>query len=296
MKNDAEEDFLSERDRDGACCTVSGTNLAIANGHYLWVYDLESGECQLQSQYDQEKYSSDQANAIAFDEKAENVFLAFGKELEYAEPSASEGKESVLKIQISTGEKSRVATEKAKKICAVSENQMAVLHMECINEDEVIDNVGMSAVQAKYWITLYDTEEGKKQWSSVPYTVSGYTIPETLLLRDMEINGELKKVLVVSVKDRIQLIDAENGTVIREGIFREDIVNVVQADKRRLLVGLSDGSVMIGTVEDMSANMEVGSVSGKILDFTFSPEHQQVIWTMKSGKGLFLGKSRQINR
>ena len=36
MKNDAEEDFLSERDRDGACCTVSGTNLAIANGHYLW--------------------------------------------------------------------------------------------------------------------------------------------------------------------------------------------------------------------------------------------------------------------
>lgn len=34
-------------------------------------------------------------------------------------------------------------------ICAVSENQMAVLHMECINEDEVIDNVGMSAVQAK---------------------------------------------------------------------------------------------------------------------------------------------------
>ena len=61
MKNDAEEDFLSERDRDGACCTVSGTNLAIANGHYLWVYDLESGECQLQSQYDQEKYSSDQA-------------------------------------------------------------------------------------------------------------------------------------------------------------------------------------------------------------------------------------------
>ena len=173
---------------------------------------------------------------------------------------------------------------------------MAVLHMECINEDEVIDNVGMSAVRAKYWITLYDTEEGKKQWSSVPYTVSGYTIPETLLLRDMEINGELKKVLVVSVKDRIQLIDAENGTVIREGIFREDIVNVVQADKRRLLVGLSDGSVMIGTVEDMSANMEVGSVSGKILDFTFSPEHQQVIWTMKSGKRLVLGKSRQINR
>ena len=42
-------------------------------------------------------------------------------------------------------------------------------------------------------------------------------------------------------------------------------------------MGLSDGSVMIGTVEDMSANMEVGSVSGKILDFTFSPEHQQVI-------------------
>ena len=69
--------------------------------------------------------------------------------MEYAEPSASEGKESVLKIQISTGEKSRVATEKAKKICAVSENQMAVLHMECINEDEIIDNVGMSAVQAK---------------------------------------------------------------------------------------------------------------------------------------------------
>ena len=33
----------------------------------------------------------------------------------------------------------------------------------------------------------------KKQWSSVPYTVSGYTIPETLLLRDMEINGELEK-------------------------------------------------------------------------------------------------------
>ncbi len=98
--------------------------------------------------------------------------------------------------------------------------------------------------------------------------------------------------LVVSVKDRIQLIDAENGTVIREGIFREDIVNVVQADKRRLLVGLSDGSVMIGTVEDMSANMEVGSVSGKILDFTFSPEHQQVIWTMKSGKRLvFWGKA-----
>ena len=292
MKNDAEEDFLSERDQDGACCTVSGTNLAIANGHYLWVYDLESGECQLQSQYDQEKYSSDQANAIAFDEKAENVFLALGNEWEYAEPSASEGKESVLKIQISTGEKSRVATEKAKKICAVSENQMAVLHMECINEDEVIDNVGMSAVQAKYWITLYDTEEGKKQWSSVPYTVSGYTIPETLLLRDMEINGELKKVLVVSVKDRIQLIDAENGTVIREGIFREDIVNVVQADKRRLLVGLSDGSVMIGTVEDMSANMEVGSVSGKILDFTFSPEHQQVIWTMKSGKRLVFGEKQ----
>lgn len=97
----------------------------------------------------------------------------------------------------------------------------------------------------------------------MPYTVSGYTIPETLLLRDMEINGELKKVLVVSAKDRIQLIDAENGTVIREGIFREDIVNVVQADKRRLLVGLSDGSVMIGTVEDMSANTEVGRSSGQ---------------------------------
>lgn len=73
--------------------------------------------------------------------------------------------------------------------------------------------------------------------------------------------------LVVSAKDRIQLIDAENGTVIREGIFREDIVNVVQADKRRLLVGLSDGSVMIGTVEDMSANTEVGSVSGKNIRF-----------------------------
>lgn len=104
MKNDAEEDFLSERDRDGACCTVSGTNLAIANGHYLWVYDLESGECQLQSQYDQEKYSSDQANAIAFDEKAENVFLAFEIDWGYAELSASESKEGVLKIRISTGE------------------------------------------------------------------------------------------------------------------------------------------------------------------------------------------------
>lgn len=90
-------------------------NLAIANVHYLWVYDLESGECQLKSQYDQEKYSSDQANAIAFDEKAENVFLAFGNEWEYAEPSASESKEGVLKIRISTGEKSRVATEKAKR-------------------------------------------------------------------------------------------------------------------------------------------------------------------------------------
>ena len=99
----------------GHAALYQGTNLAIANGHYLWVYDLESGECQLQSQYDQEKYSSDQANAIAFDEKAENVFLAFEKELEYAEPSASEGKESVLKIQISTGEKSRVATEKSEK-------------------------------------------------------------------------------------------------------------------------------------------------------------------------------------
>ena len=56
------------------------------------MYDLESGECQLQSQYDQEKYSSDQANAIAFDEKAENVFLAFGIDWGYAELSASESK------------------------------------------------------------------------------------------------------------------------------------------------------------------------------------------------------------
>lgn len=55
------------------------------------------------------------ANAVAFDEKAENVFLAFGKELEYAEPSASEGKESVLKIQISTGEKSRSQQKKRKR-------------------------------------------------------------------------------------------------------------------------------------------------------------------------------------
>ena len=68
-----------------------------------------------QSQYDQEKYSSDQANAIAFDEKAENVFLAFGIDWGYAELSASESKEGVLKIRISTGEKSRVATEKSEK-------------------------------------------------------------------------------------------------------------------------------------------------------------------------------------
>ena len=53
--------------------------------------------------------------------RQKNVFLAFGNEWEYAEPSASESKEGVLKIRISTGEKSRVATEKAKKICAVSE-------------------------------------------------------------------------------------------------------------------------------------------------------------------------------
>ena len=76
-----------------SCPNGIGTGHAALYRERIWrlqrtlfvVYDLESGECQLQSQYDQEKYSSDQANAIAFDEKAENVFLAFGKELEYAE-------------------------------------------------------------------------------------------------------------------------------------------------------------------------------------------------------------------
>ena len=260
---------------------VRETRAAAADGEKVWVYDLESGECLYRIRYIDEETSGYNPHSLSFQD--DGSMLALGVADDYFEREEDAG---LFLISLSDGSVRKISEENTAETAFMGEGRIAAIqysYPEGMSE--------LSDSPERFFRTaVYDTASGELVWKTEVYRIQAIGAPCTLMAETMEVNGGPQSVLIVSIKDRISILRADDGSVIQDRSFPSDIKGVSVFDGSRVLAGLGDGQIMICVAGEMLTNFSGGEISAEIGDFIYSPEHGRVIWTVNDSHRIVFGK------
>lgn len=260
---------------------VWGTRAAAADGEKIWVYDLESGECLYQSRYAGEGTSGYEPKLLSFQDDGSMLVLGVGDDYFNVEENAG-----LFLLSMDDGSIRMISEENTEKMVFLEDGRIAAIQYSYPE--------GMSELSDSperfFHTVVYDTEAGEQIWASEVYRTQAIGVPCTLAAETMKVNGEPQEILASSIKDRISIFDADDGSVIQDRSFPSDIEGVSIFDENRFLAGLSNGQIMICIAGEMLTNYSGGAISAEIGDFLYSPKYGRVIWTVNDSHRIVFGK------
>lgn len=261
------------------------TRIAIADGKNVWVYDMESGECLHEICYTGEEtaYGSYSPKTLLFQNDGSS--LAIGVANDYFDIDIEE-QVGLFLLSLDDGSIRVISDENTEKLLFLDDGRLAAIQYSYPAE---LNEVKESPEQF-FHTTVYDSITGEQIWTSEVYRTQALGTPCTLSAERLEVNDEPQMVLASSIKDRMCLFYADNGSVIQDRIFSADIEGVSLYDEDRFLVGLSNGQIGICVAGEMLTNFVGGEISSEISNFIYSPEHGRVIWTVNDSHRIVFGK------
>jgi len=244
--------------------------IGIANGTYVWVYDLEKGTCIQKVRYTDEEYASYSVYALSFQEDGNALAIATAVDYRDTVPKG------LLLLSVEDGSMRVLSEEETQETAFIGEHTVAAIHYQYVGERDAMENVP----ERDFFISVYDSISGECLWSSEKYPIQAISRPCSIVGERMRINGEEQEVLVASLKDRLFVMKPDNGGVIKEKRYSEDIVGVCKYDSERILVGLADGGIRLVTFGSYLPDMEMGNLSVGVGSFIFSREWNVAITTV----------------
>ncbi|CVI70835.1 hypothetical protein BN3660_02040 [Eubacteriaceae bacterium CHKCI004] len=261
--------------------TVHGTLIALTNGSKVWVYNLETGECLQKVQYNEEDYPGYNTNSLSFSE--DESMLAIGVSVDTNEIELQKG---LLLLSLKDGSLKMFSEKETDSVMFLGNDRIAAIHYKYADKEEASE----TAPKRSFHLALYDVADGETIWTSAFYDTQAMNNPCSLLVENMKVDDEQKEVLATVIKDKLYLIDSNQGTIIQERSYPENISGVFKYDETRYLVGLIDGSIRLCTTEQMSTEYNLGNISADIYGFVFSLKNNTVIWPVSSSSRIVIGK------
>lgn len=247
--------------------------IGITNGTYVWVYDLENGKCIQKVRYSDEEYASYSVYALSFQEDGKALAIATAVDYHDTVPKG------LLLLSVEDGSMRMLSKEETQETAFIGEHTVAAIHYQYVKERDLM----VDAPERNFFVSVYDSRSGKSLWSSEMYQIQAFEVPCGIAGESMQVNGKEQEVLVASLKDRLLIMQPENGEIIEEKRYSEDIVGVSKYDSKRMLAGLADGGIRIVTF-DYFPEMELGSISAEVGSFIFSRAENVVIATIQDNR------------
>lgn len=258
-----------------------GERLALTDGVYVWVFDLESGSCLQKVKYYDGDYNSYRPGALSFSE--DGSMLACGVSVDYNDIEPQRG---FMILSVDTGEIRVVSERETSCVHFLDDDTVAAVHYAYPDRAEAEED----APKRSFTVSVYDLKSDRIMWESESYRTQAMNNPCKLAEESMKIGDDFQDVLIAAVKDRICVFDQETGELLQDRSYPENICGIYRYDDSRLLVGLENGSIRLCTMEQMSTEFEVGAVSATITDFTFSRENNTVIWPISGARRIVTGQ------
>lgn len=272
------------REKDGAAfyagsflCTVDDSCIALSNGETVWVYDLESGSCLQKVNYtEEETYGCYSSNALSFSD--DGTMLAIGVSTDYSKLP----EKGLFLLSLEDGSVRMLSSAETAAMVWINNERIAAVHYQYVNgKEQIVDDPEWS-----YRIAVYDAKSGQCLWTSESYNIRAYSKPCTMVATDMEVDGEVQKVLAVSLKDRLILIRPESGEILWEKSYPEDIVGVEKYDENRYLIGLSDGRIYLALMDNTTTDYGVGDISSETICMLYSQSKECVILLVEDSRNV----------
>ena len=261
--------------------TAHGTLIALTNGSKVWVYNLETGECLQKVQYSKEEYPRYNPKSLSFSE--DGSMLSIGVSVDINEVESQKG---LLLLSLKDGSLKLLSEKETSIVLFLGNDKIAAIHYEYPDKEEA----SKTAPKRNFYLALYDITDGKTIWTSAFYNTQAMNNPCSLLVENMKVDDEQKEVLATVIKDKLYLIDSNQGTIIQERSYPENISGVFKYDETRYLVGLIDGSIRLCTIEQMSTEFNLGAISAEVSEFMFSLKNNTVIWPVSASSRIVIGK------
>ncbi len=258
---------------------VQGQQIILTNGTDVWVYELESGECLYQVRYTEDEYGYN-PNALSFQEEGSMAAIGVSDDYFHMEEEAG-----LFLMSLEDGSLRKISDEHTERTVFLGENRVAAIqyrYPEGMDEAE-------EAPEMFFYTAVYDTGTGEQVWRSESCRTQAVDTPCILLAETMKVNGEEQEILAASVKDRVFIFQADDGSVIQDRSYSGDIRGIVRYDGTRLLAGLNDGRIMICSTGYMLTDFEGGKISAEISGFQYSEEHHKVIWAAGDSRRIIFG-------
>lgn len=270
MLQDEEGDSFSNSEKAYA---VLDPFVGIASETCVWVYDLEKGTCLQKVRYTDEEYARYSVYALSFQEDGKALAIATAVDYRDTVPKG------LLLLSVEDGSMRMLSKEETQETAFIGEHTVAAIHYQYVKERDVTVDVP----EQNFFVSVYDSRSGKSLWSSEMYPIQAFEIPCCIARESMRVNGKEQEVLVASLKDRLLIMKPENGEIIEEKRYSEDIVGVSKYDSERMLAGLADGNIRIVTF-DYFPETDLGSISAEVCSFIFSRAENVVIATIQDNR------------
>ena len=264
---------------------ISGMNLAVTNGNILWVYDLEQKTCTHQIEYESEKWFY--PTSMVFNEDGNEIVMSTGR------PTGKDNERGVICVSLTDESITRLSDADSDVVTYVGEHRVAVVQCELAGEVEAYDD----KPPLRYYVAMYDTESGEQVWTSEDYDVQAISRPCTVQLVTMNVEGNEKRLIAVSLKDKFLQLDPETGSTVSAQVYSANIIYVrPKKNDERYIVGLEDGRIYLafaGKIEEYSGDIVIGQIHTSIGNMVYSGTTEVVIRSEESGRKVIFSSLMQ---
>lgn len=254
---------------------ISGTNLAVTNGHILWVYDLEQKTCTHQIEYESEDFIY--RPSMVFNEDGSEIAMSAGS------PAEENVERGVICVSLADESITRLSDVDSDVMTYAGEHRVAVVQCELAGEVEAYDD----KPPLRYYVTMYDTESGERVWTSEDYDVQAISRPCTIQTAAVNTDGNEQSLIVVSLKDKFLQLDAETGSTVCSQVYSSNIAGVRHEWDEWYIVGLEDGRMypaFAGRIVENTGDLVIGEIHKNVGNVVYSNAMGSVIRTEESGR------------
>lgn len=250
------------------CFAVDGNFLVFSdfNNQQLTVYNIETGEKKYSIKYEKlgiEYEVIDKVNKIIWDSEREEIILSAScnvyNKVGLVWYSFKEDKYKVL---------SKEGTE---EIILLDDTYLAAIQYTDYKQNEL-----SFTSESTYQFCIFNYRNGECIWKEGGFKANGKDERADCMVFQVK---DQKRVLIFYLQNMMYLLDADKGGIITKRNYSAQIVGVAKYDEKRLIVGLEDGTIQLGTFEEMNvyssnanaSQYQVGQVIGEIGGFSYNP-------------------------
>ena len=254
---------------------ISGTNLAVTNGHILWVYDLEQKTCTHQIEYESEDFIY--RPSMVFNEDGSEIAMSAGS------PAEENVERGVICVSLADERITRLSDTDSDVMTYAGEHRVAVVQCELAEGVETYDD----KPPLRYYVTMYDTESGECVWTSEDYDVQAISRPCTIQMATVNTDENEQSLIAVSLKDKFLQLDSETGSTVCSQVYSSNIAGVRHEWNEWYIVGLEDGRMypaLAGRIVENTGDLVIGEINTNIGNVVYSDATGSVIRTEESGR------------